>query len=147
MNTKSKTGFTLIELMVVIILIGIIAGFAIPNFTKAVNKTHEKDSILQLTSIHAANLLYFSQQDEFLPTGSGDLDAINSGLGLNIIANDMTYTYAREDPDTDEYHACASLGSDFTIYVNEGALDSDNPCCQSGTDCPTLSACPGGPAC
>jgi len=90
---KNSKAFTLTELIIVIILIGIIAGFAVPNYGKAIRKAHERDAIIQLTAIHAANLMYQAQQRTFLPQGAGDLNAINTGLNLNIIANGMTYTY------------------------------------------------------
>ena len=47
-------GFTLIELIIVVILLGIIAGFSLPIYTKAINKTYQRDASANLSLIYAA---------------------------------------------------------------------------------------------
>ena len=64
----SVKGFTLMELMVVVIIIGVIAAFAIPNYSKSIQKAHERDMLVQLTSIHASNLLYRSYDGKYWNT-------------------------------------------------------------------------------
>ncbi len=121
------------ELLLVVILVGIIAAFALPNYTKSMDKAHERDGEIQLTSIHSANIVYFAQVSEYLPTGTGNLTAINNGLNLGIIANDITYAYSR--PTTKTYTATATWGGN-TLRVNQ----TGTICCQS-TGCPSIPDC------
>lgn len=141
----SVKGFTLMELMVVVIIVGVIAAFAIPNYNKSIQKAHERDMLAQLTSINAANLLYRSYAGKYW-YAAGDpqnLAAINSALSINIIANAGTvYTYTSADGSG--FTATAVWdGDDCTLGVTEAPLDgTNNPCLSSGTCLLTLSNCP-----
>ena len=137
-----KKAFTLMELMVVVVIVGIMAGYSVPQYQKAVRKAHERDAVVQLTTLNAANVMYFAKNNTYLPTGTGNLAAINAGLNINIIANGMTYAYNR--PSTTTYTATAGwveTGNNFTLRVNQAALAANNPCCLAGS-CPTRPACP-----
>ncbi len=146
---KNFKAFTLTELMVVVILIGIIAAFALPNYQKAILKAHERDAVVQLTVIHAALKIYEAQANTY-PEGHFDLTNINTTLGLNVIGNGMRYTYTslslgKQFQVDAEWHDTAGSANNFTIRVNEEAIDpgtNPNPCCESGKDtCPSLPAC------
>ena len=137
-----KRAFTLTELMVVVILIGIIAAFALPNYQKSIRKAHERDAVVQLMAIHAASLIYHAQADKF-PENTPTLVDINRELGLNVIANGMDYTYSSTTPD--EFYATAQWPGDdsFTIYIDQRPIEKDtNPCCSKDHgDCPSLQEC------
>lgn len=141
------------EIIVVVVLLGIITSFALPNYQKSVRKAHERDAIVQLTSLYAANLMYNAQDGAYLP-GSPvrNLASINSGLGINIIANGMTYTYAAAASAAVTFTARAfwdesGTANDFTIRVNERAINPNavspnrNPCCATAGKCPSLGDC------
>ncbi len=63
-------GFTLIELLVVVLIIGILASVALPQYTKAVEKSRATEAITLLSSLAKGEEIYY--------------------LGSNTYTNDMT---------------------------------------------------------
>jgi type IV pilus assembly protein PilA len=58
---KSKKGFTLIELMIVVAIIGILAAIAIPNFVRFQLKAKSTEGKVNLAGIRTAEEAYFSE--------------------------------------------------------------------------------------
>ena len=61
--TKNSKGFTLIELMIVIAIIGILAAIAIPNFLRYRDKAYCAKSETDAQNVLAALSSYFSDPD------------------------------------------------------------------------------------
>ena len=139
---RSLTGFTLVELIVVFIIISIIAGFSVVSYTAAILKSHERQAILQLNVLHDANEIYRARYHQYLPGSSIGTALIESGLNINIIDGDFVFTYTRNPADVNRYTATAnkttgSVAEQFTLGVHEGHIDmSNNPCCVGG-GCPS----------
>jgi type IV pilus assembly protein PilA len=57
----SAKGFTLIELMIVVAIIGILAAIAIPNFLKFQAKAKQSEAKTNLAAIFTAQTSYFSE--------------------------------------------------------------------------------------
>src|SRR4030095_972875 len=53
-NTSRKSGFTLVEIMIVVAIIGLLAAIAIPNFVKARASSQKNACIANLKQIEGA---------------------------------------------------------------------------------------------
>jgi type IV pilus assembly protein PilA len=69
---KGKKGFTLIELMIVVAIIGILAAIAIPNFLKFQAKSKQSEAKANLGAIFTGEISYFGEANAY-----SNFDAIN----------------------------------------------------------------------
>ncbi len=67
---RSKKGFTLVELMIVVAIIGILAGIAIPRYMNFVRRSREGATKGNLGTIRSALNIYYSDNDGIFPAGS-----------------------------------------------------------------------------
>jgi len=68
MKRKIQTGFTLIELMIVVAIIGILAAVAIPAFMDYMKKSKRTEAPLQLKNIKDKSSDYATPQPRYAPT-------------------------------------------------------------------------------
>jgi type IV pilus assembly protein PilA len=69
---RSKKGFTLIELMIVVAIIGILAAIAIPNFLKFQAKSKQSEAKSNLGAIYTGEISFFGETNQY-----GDFNLIN----------------------------------------------------------------------
>jgi len=62
---RSKKGFTLIELMIVVAIIGILAAIAIPNFLRFQAKSKQSEAKTNLGGIFTAQVSYFGENNYY----------------------------------------------------------------------------------
>ncbi len=62
---KGAKGFTLIELMIVVAIIGILAAIAIPNFLKFQAKAKQSEAKTNLGAVFTAQTSYFSEVGQY----------------------------------------------------------------------------------
>ncbi|MCD6418669.1 prepilin-type N-terminal cleavage/methylation domain-containing protein [bacterium] len=62
---KNRKGFTLIEIMIVVVIIGVLAGLAIPRFTKASRKSKVSEARLMVKNIYKAVMMYYESYGDY----------------------------------------------------------------------------------
>nr|AFX67101.1 pilin [Myxococcus sp. 121B03] len=63
-NPRNR-GFTLIELMIVVAIIGILAAIAIPNFIKFQARSKQSEAKTNLKALYTAQKSFFSEKDRY----------------------------------------------------------------------------------
>ena len=71
MFSRNEKGFTLVELMIVVVIIGILASIAIPKFTNLIGKTKASEAKQQLGSIVSLEKTYYFTNDAYVIFAAG----------------------------------------------------------------------------
>ncbi len=129
---RKVTGFTLVELLVVLIILGLVASIAGPNVMKYLGSSKSKTAKLQLKEIESSIELFFLDTGKYPPNDPGLKVLVNNdtsiaGWGgpyfksgqvpLDPWGNDYVYVFPGEHGPFD----LMSLGAD-----NQPGGESDN---------------------
>ena len=149
---NTKRGFTLLELLVVVLIIGILSGIALPKYHKAIDKAEMANVLSNFKDIRHAAYMYYLQHRQW-PTNMSDLDVkVNStkwtySLGEPLSAQGGLYADGRFDKyETANWPApiiprgCATIAAVPADKPSAGALFYDLP---ERTNQPGATATPG----
>jgi type IV pilus assembly protein PilA len=81
---KTQKGFTLIELMIVVVIIGILAAIAIPNFIAMQNRAKEGSTKANMHTFQLASEDYGVQNDGAYASNAGSVHSLLPQAGANF---------------------------------------------------------------
>ena len=64
-NKKKSQGFTIVELLIVVAIIGILAAVAVPAYFNHVLRTHQAEAYHNLLDLKAAQEMYYSMYNDY----------------------------------------------------------------------------------
>ena len=122
-NLRNRKGFTLIELMIVVAIIGILAAIAIPNFLRFQAKSKQSEAKELLSTVYTAEQAYFAEQNSYGSlSNAGFTPSAAPKYYTNITAN-FTFTGGTSFTGT----CSANIDGDATTDVWEVTQASREP--------------------
>ena len=87
-SNKSIKGFTLVEIMIVVVIIGLLAAMAIPAFQKVRQSSQDKAVLNNARQLAAAADQYFLENGVSSVTQGSLVGSTNYVKALNLVANE-----------------------------------------------------------
>lgn len=122
--SNKQSGFSLVEMLLVLVILGIISTIAIPYLLKAIHRSEETSIYATMKTMAGAQVNHFSSKGRF-----GRLDELNSiqanGLGTVLNSGEMTrgkfFIQMAPLPTDDE------LKQEYSIIVTRAASATEPP--------------------
>ena len=102
LSARDESGFTLIELMVVVLIIGILVAIALPTFLGARQRAADRRAETHLRTAFTAARVYFIDNTSFLGIDApGALQAVETSMATNVlpsaIPSQVTIRFVAQD--------------------------------------------------
>jgi prepilin-type N-terminal cleavage/methylation domain-containing protein len=126
-----QQGFTIVELLIVIVIIGILAGLVIVTFTGLQQKARNTERTTDIKSLHSQLEAYYAQNayypelaDVTIANLKGlDADALIDPKGGALAAASSTTNYGYAVTQADGTTACTTAAKDCAKYVLTATLE------------------------
>ena len=138
---RSPRGFTLMEIIIVVITLGVIASLALSSYNKVVEQNYCRSAQMNLIAIHNAVQIYYLKNQTYNTRSGFDLTAINTDLNLSIVDSQFTYTVSADPNYFKSVRATRNSATAYTCSVDSTlALSGNNvnPTCDNATFCSSV---------
>ncbi|MCC6711234.1 MAG: type II secretion system protein [Candidatus Pacebacteria bacterium] len=144
-NFKNQRGFTMIELLIVIVILAILVVIGIGSFMSSQLKSRDSARKTDLQNIARALELYYNDKGEY-PVDTSKTGILSQEWGTAFVDPDNNQTLYMNllpsDPGAYTYYYTSVTGDEFQLYTyleneNDRDLnkDGDNIQVYTGTDC------------
>ena len=103
MRKKKEQGFSLVEVLLVVAIVGVIAAMAVPAYQKGMWAAENGSAFANMRTIASTQVSFYTQHDRF-----GRLSEINAqvGNGLGVVVGDSLvrgrYVFTMTPPNPDD---------------------------------------------
>jgi prepilin-type N-terminal cleavage/methylation domain-containing protein len=80
---RDRQGFTLIELMIVVVIVGVLAALALPRYNVTAHQSKEKEADILLHQVFTLQQAYYSNNGTFASTET-DLNVVGFAPPLSV---------------------------------------------------------------
>ncbi len=127
---KANRGYTLTEMMIVVVIVGVLAALALANYSKTKEQTIDKEAKVNLKLVQAAQKIYRMENTFYYPNaGNADTSAINTNLRLSMpVGGNWNYATDTSPAGQGEATRNKTGGRLWTLPIA-----NDNPTCTNGS--------------
>ena len=122
---KTRSGFTLVEILIVVVILGILAAIVIPQFTEASTEAKTSSLCTDLQTMRSQIELYKIQHNDALP-GAGGATFIEALTGQTEVDGDVWAAgtafgpYVQKIP-TNQFNESATIDIDGALGGGDAA--------------------------
>lgn len=154
MNRRIQKGFTLVEVLMVVVIIGVLASLVLPRFVSQSGKAIASEAMSIMSAIRKADLIYADEQGSasgvLKATAGGSLGAGDIQTALAIAFEEKAWTYS-----IDEVGLITAVGLDggggennsITLNPLTGMWGGAGDYAKTGIHCSILSPRAAGDGC